>query len=157
MQDALPRAKKGRASSAKPSRATSEETQSGVDSKIQSLADDHPIMNAPTKGHHHPQTATAKIDLSLPVELEGQPLSVLAWCRIIDRAQRGIGDASYNSDDDDVAQEEAADERPRGELTRVVRSLHTIKAAGITTPNLPLASDEALAMAKARLLMPARR
>ncbi|KAE8209995.1 hypothetical protein CF327_g6081 [Tilletia walkeri] len=156
MQEALSRAKKGRASSAKPSRATSEETQSGVDSRLQSLADDHPIMNAPTQGHH-PQTATTKIDLSLPVELEGQPLSVLAWCRIIDRAQRGIGDASYNSDDDDVAQEEAADERPRGELTRVVRSLHTIKAAGITTPNLPLASDEALAMAKARLLMPARR
>ncbi|CAD6885282.1 unnamed protein product [Tilletia controversa] len=168
MPEGPPKAKKARPSSVKPSRATSEEVP-GATLEIPSRYEVKPVPapeQAASEHTIHPRTANKNpasamnnnVDLNLPSELEGQPLSVVAWCRIIDRAQRGIGDASYNSDDDDVAQEEAADERPRGELTRVVRCLHSLRTAGIAkeSSNIPLASEEALSLAKARLLMPTR-
>ncbi|CEH15732.1 hypothetical protein CBOM_04953 [Ceraceosorus bombacis] len=39
-----------------------------------------------------------------------------AWRRILERARRGVGDASYESGDEAVYEEEAKDERPRGEI-----------------------------------------
>jgi len=93
-------------------------------------------------------------DETLPAEMQSQPLPLLAWARIIDRAQRGIGDASYNSDDDDVALEEANDERPRGELTRVVRSLAALKELGYRRAGTawPMASEEEILRIKQRAL-----
>jgi hypothetical protein len=51
----------------------------------------------------------------------------LAWRRILERAQRGVGDASYESDDESVAMDEARDERPRVELARVLKSLRQVR------------------------------
>ncbi|KAK0545887.1 hypothetical protein OC846_005490 [Tilletia horrida] len=163
--------KKGRASSVKPTTLEAEPT-NGHEVKREashphSRAQDTPAVVPSVLGPAPPassQRQESNVTLSstppaesltLPPELERQPLPVLAWCRIIDRAQRGIGDASYNSDDDDVALQEAADERPRGEVTRIVRSLHTLKdykVQRVSHANThPRASDEALHHAKARL------
>lgn len=56
-------------------------------------------------------------------------LSRLAWRRILERAQRGVGDASYESDDETVAQDEARDERPRAELARILTCLRQVRTA----------------------------
>lgn len=53
----------------------------------------------------------------------------LAWRRILERAQRGVGDASYESDDETVALDEARDERPRVELARILRCLREVRTA----------------------------
>ncbi|PWN45640.1 hypothetical protein IE81DRAFT_339220 [Ceraceosorus guamensis] len=46
-----------------------------------------------------------------------------SWRRILERARRGVGDASYESGDEAVYEEEAKDERPRGEISRILRCL----------------------------------
>ncbi|UZJ51001.1 hypothetical protein CBS101457_000321 [Exobasidium rhododendri] len=64
------------------------------------------------------QTSKSSVTHSLPR---------LAWRRILERAQRGVGDASYESDDESVALDEARDERPRVELTRILKSLRQVR------------------------------
>ena len=53
----------------------------------------------------------------------------LAWRRILDRAQRGVGDASYDSDEEQCAQDEARDERPRGELARILTCIRDVRTS----------------------------
>jgi Ino eighty subunit 1 len=40
----------------------------------------------------------------------------IAWRRILERARRGVGEASYESDDDEVAEDEARDGEPRQQM-----------------------------------------
>lgn len=58
---------------------------------------------------------------------EPESLPLLAWRRILERAQRGVGDASYESDDERVAQDEARDERPKLELARILNCLREVR------------------------------
>lgn len=57
----------------------------------------------------------------------GHSLPRLAWRRILERAQRGVGDASYESEDESVALDEAKDERPRVEIARILRCLRQVR------------------------------
>ncbi|EPQ28972.1 uncharacterized protein PFL1_03262 [Pseudozyma flocculosa PF-1] len=67
------------------------------------------------------------LDLSLSRAQMHESLPQLAWTRILDRAQRGVGDACYESDDDEFAEEEAqAGERSRGEVLRILKSLRAV-------------------------------
>ncbi|KAN0060414.1 hypothetical protein ACQY0O_007744 [Thecaphora frezii] len=65
-----------------------------------------------------------ELDLSLPRHQMHESLPQLAWARILDRAQRGVGDACYESDDEEFANEEAlVGERSRGEVWRILKSI----------------------------------
>ncbi|PWZ01437.1 hypothetical protein BCV70DRAFT_148936, partial [Testicularia cyperi] len=70
------------------------------------------------------------LDLTYPdpsLEHPRESLTQIAWSRILDRAQRGVGDACYESDEDDFAEEEALEEsRSRPEVCRIIDSIRDV-------------------------------
>lgn len=76
-----------------------------------------------------PRGAMATIRGSFRSDRTSHSLPRQAWRRILERAQRGVGDASYESDDEAVALDEARDERPRVELARVLRTLREVRTS----------------------------
>ncbi|SPO20257.1 related to IES1 - Subunit 1 of the INO80 chromatin remodeling complex [Ustilago trichophora] len=68
------------------------------------------------------------LDLTVPRQHHiSQSLPQLAWDRILERAQRGVGDACYESDEDDFAEEEAQQpERSRAEICRILTGLQGV-------------------------------
>lgn len=91
-----------------------------------------PAQLAPRSGVlRHDDTVGEREGSNKARQLPPAPLSHslprLAWRRILERAQRGVGDASYESDDEDVAIDEARDERPRAELARILACLREVR------------------------------
>ena len=68
------------------------------------------------------------LDLSVPREYQiSDSLPQIAWARILERAQRGVGDACYESDEDEFAEEEAQEpERSRSEICRILTGLQGV-------------------------------
>ena len=68
------------------------------------------------------------LDLTVPRQHQiSESLPQLAWARILERAQRGVGDACYESDEDDFAEEEAQEpERSRAEICRILTGLQGV-------------------------------
>lgn len=68
------------------------------------------------------------LDLSVPRQHQiAESLPQLAWARILERAQRGVGDACYESDEDEFAEEEAQEpERSRAEICRILTGLQGV-------------------------------
>ncbi|TKY90801.1 hypothetical protein EX895_000799 [Sporisorium graminicola] len=73
------------------------------------------------------------LDLSVPRQHQiTESLPQIAWARILERAQRGVGDACYESDEDDFAEEEAQDpERSRTEICRILTGLRGVVGHGV--------------------------
>ena len=69
-----------------------------------------------------------ELDLSVPRQQQlSESLPQIAWARILERAQRGVGDACYESDEDGFAEEEAQEpERSRGEICRILTGLQGV-------------------------------
>lgn len=74
-----------------------------------------------------PRPSLWSLDITVPPHQRGESLPRLAWRRILERAQRGVGDASYDSDASDCAEEEAIDERPRGEMARILKVIRDVR------------------------------
>ncbi|SNX81909.1 related to IES1 - Subunit 1 of the INO80 chromatin remodeling complex [Melanopsichium pennsylvanicum] len=68
------------------------------------------------------------LDLSVPRQHQiSESLPQLAWARILERAQRGVGDACYESDEDEFAEEEAQEpERSRAEVCKILTGLRGV-------------------------------
>ncbi|EST06508.1 hypothetical protein PSEUBRA_004414 [Kalmanozyma brasiliensis GHG001] len=67
-----------------------------------------------------------ELDLSIP-RAPQQSLAQIAWARILERAQRGVGDACYESDEDEFAEAEALEpERSRAEVCRILTGLQGV-------------------------------
>lgn len=68
------------------------------------------------------------LDLSVPRQHRvSDSLPHIAWTRILERAQRGVGDACYESDEDEFALEEAREpERSRSEICRILTGLQGV-------------------------------
>ncbi|CBQ67988.1 related to IES1-Subunit 1 of the INO80 chromatin remodeling complex [Sporisorium reilianum SRZ2] len=73
------------------------------------------------------------LDLSVPRQHQiAESLPQIAWARILERAQRGVGDACYESDEDDFAEEEALEpERSRTEICRILTGLRGVVGHGV--------------------------
>ncbi|KDN36286.1 hypothetical protein K437DRAFT_260180 [Tilletiaria anomala UBC 951] len=71
--------------------------------------------------------------LSPSLALPGRDsMSRQAWRRILERAAQGIGDASYNSDNEEQADYEAKDDRVKPKL-ELARMLHCIRNSRVVT------------------------
>lgn len=68
------------------------------------------------------------LDLNVPRQHQtSQSLPQIVWARILERAQRGVGDACYESDEDEFAEEEAGEpERSRAEICRILTGLRGV-------------------------------
>lgn len=68
------------------------------------------------------------LDLSIPPQYQiSHSLPRIAWARILDRAQRGVGDACYESDEDEFAESEAQEpEHSRSEICRILTGLQGV-------------------------------
>lgn len=92
----------------------------------------HPI-SSDSLWHRLFLAAPSPLDLSVPRQHQiTESLPQIAWARILERAQRGVGDACYESDEDDFAEEEAQDpERSRTEICRILTGLRGVVGHGV--------------------------
>lgn len=87
-----------------------------------------PYLNANVAISDRIRPALWDLDLSVPPQHRNtESLPQQAWARILERAQRGVGDACYESDEDDFALEEAQEpERSRAEICRILTGLRGV-------------------------------